>query len=599
MRNKKEKNSSENILITWHLPKRGICYILDILDAFYKHNTYLPKNISIKNAVDLQKVFDNVNTNGFKFDKIYYFYSSDASDDSDFDGNPNLSDIFKKIKEKVSELKDLKYETLIAILQKINPSNRSHYNELIRILIFNEQIKWLLEDSNFTKIYDKKQIEFIPISQDPRDITKIEELAKVMHEYITKIKKKHKNSNFIVNLNPNYAVLQTILFLFIQSGILPATTRFIVTDYKKEETSNKLEINEVQTNVINSIYQKKIRIYEETTSIERKIAELKFRHYLNQGFAILLIGERGIGKSHIAEKFSKEKNFVAVNCATFTDNTLAESILFGHIKGAFTDAKEDKPGVFEQANDGTLFLDEIHNLDKLIQAKLMKAIQTDENNYFRIRRLGDKKEIKVTCQLILATNRTIEELRECLLPDFYDRITQLVVEFPPLRRTPEEIWPAFKQIWTQLKFNNFFSFEDFVEKDEQLKKWLFSQPLYGNYRDLQRIAIYYKTFLAFGDEEKKLLLQKTPFEFAKANFEKYSSFKTQDNELFDLENSPFENVKLYQQKLAEAIIKEFGSLKKAEEFYKSKNIEINKKTLQNWLKNSSTEQTREWHQKVE
>ena len=121
----------------------------------------------------------------------------------------------------------------------------------------------------------------------------------------------------------------------------------------------------------------------------------------------------------------------------------------------------------------------------------MKTLQTDEENRMSIRRLGDTKEIKISCRLIFATNRTIAELKKDLLPDFYDRIVQHVITIPALRETEEDRVDDWKKIWNNLKFKG----NPPVPTDNNLIKWLKSLQLYGNYRDLQKIAIYYNCLL--------------------------------------------------------------------------------------------------------
>lgn len=597
-------NKKENIFIQWHLTTHGIAYFKHILSAFYSKKVDINKriNLDLLSQEELNETFGAKHSDGFTFDKIYYFTASDDVfdklvtykinnkikffDDAIFLGNNELKEAWKKTIDLNLNLEQeflfisKEYETLI--WEKIW-RNIQHYK-------VNEQIKWLLEFSNFQNVYKEEQIEFIDMTKKHNidDLRDFAVLTVAMHKELTKLKNKHKDATFVINVTLTCPEIQIIWFSFAQAGFLPSNTKFISVYDRKDLYPDKrfklFEIKELPTNVISQITQKLV-VYDKPISIERKEVEVKLQHYLKQGFAILLIGERGIGKSNIAEKYSKKANFVAVNCALFTNNTIAESILFGYVKGAFTDAKEDHQGVFEQADGGTLFFDEIHHLDKTVQAKLMKAIQTDENNYFRIRRLGDTNEKKVTCQLIFATNRTIEELRECLLLDFYDRIAQLIIELPPLRRTPNEIWTAFKMIWTQLKFESFYSFKEYLDKDENLMKWLIEQPLYGNYRDLQRIAIYYKTYLAFDREIKKIIKEKTAFDYTVSNYQKYSSSKSDENEFYNIERSPFENIKLYQKKLAQFLINEFSSAGKVVEFYKSKKIEISDKTILNWLKN--------------
>lgn len=156
--------------------------------------------------------------------------------------------------------------------------------------------------------------------------------------------------------------------------------------------------------------------------------------------AVLIEGETGTGKSVFARWLHTEgpratRPFVAVNCAALAD-TLIESELFGHERGAFTDAKSAHLGLFEAADGGTLFMDEVGLLSPSTQAKLLTAIEEGT-----IRRLGGTREIAVDVRLLAASNRPIEELvREGLFrEDLFHRLNLLAITLPPLRERGNDI----------------------------------------------------------------------------------------------------------------------------------------------------------------
>jgi two-component system response regulator HydG len=158
------------------------------------------------------------------------------------------------------------------------------------------------------------------------------------------------------------------------------------------------------------------------------------------GAPVLILGESGTGKELIArsvhEKSQRaDKPFVAINCGALRE-TLLESELFGHEKGAFTGAYNRKIGLAEAASGGTLFLDEIGELSPGIQAKLLRFIQEGE-----VYRVGGKEPIKVNIRLISATNRELdaEVLKGSFREDLYYRINTITVHSPPLRRRKEDI----------------------------------------------------------------------------------------------------------------------------------------------------------------
>jgi DNA-binding NtrC family response regulator len=155
---------------------------------------------------------------------------------------------------------------------------------------------------------------------------------------------------------------------------------------------------------------------------------------------VLILGESGTGKELVARSIHEQgpngdKQFIAVSCASFPENLL-ESELFGHEKGAFTDAKTQKRGLAEIADGGTLFLDEIGELPLSFQAKLLRFLETGE-----IRRVGGTKDISLNVRILCATNRPLEKLVEQKLfrDDLYYRLNVLSIVVPPLRDHKEDI----------------------------------------------------------------------------------------------------------------------------------------------------------------
>lgn len=155
---------------------------------------------------------------------------------------------------------------------------------------------------------------------------------------------------------------------------------------------------------------------------------------------VLILGENGTGKELIARAIHrnsarKNESFVSVDLGSITE-TLFESELFGHKKGSFTDAKEDRAGRFELANQGSLFLDEIGNLSMPLQAKLLTAIQNK-----KVSRVGSNKETLIDLRLICATNLPLYEMvkENRFRQDLLYRINTIEIEIPPLRDRIEDI----------------------------------------------------------------------------------------------------------------------------------------------------------------
>lgn len=164
------------------------------------------------------------------------------------------------------------------------------------------------------------------------------------------------------------------------------------------------------------------------------------QNLLPTDIAVLITGETGTGKELIARvlHFSgKRKNgpFLAVNCSALT-KTLLESELFGHEKGSFTGAIQQKKGLFEQAKQGTLFLDEVGEMPPSMQAKLLRVLQEGE-----FRRVGGTETLRTDARVILATNRNLQEMirHEKFREDLYYRIRGAQLHIPPLRERPQDI----------------------------------------------------------------------------------------------------------------------------------------------------------------
>ena len=155
---------------------------------------------------------------------------------------------------------------------------------------------------------------------------------------------------------------------------------------------------------------------------------------------VLLCGERGTGKELIARSihYNSQRNnrtFIPVDCASLVE-TLIESELFGHVRGAFTGASSAKKGLFEEAEGGTLFLDEVGNLNLSMQSKLLRFLQEHE-----IKRVGGTESIKVDVRIIAATNQPLEPLIKSgkFREDLFDRLNVVTITLPPLRERKEDI----------------------------------------------------------------------------------------------------------------------------------------------------------------
>lgn len=234
-------------------------------------------------------------------------------------------------------------------------------------------------------------------------------------------------------------------------------------------------------------------------------------------YSVIIYGESGSGKEAIAQeihKRSKRKNkpFVAIDCGALSKE-LAGSELFGHEKGSFTGALNQKTGSFEIANGGTIFLDEVANLSYDIQVSLLRVVQER-----KMRRVGGVKDIELDVRIIIASNEKLWDAarKGKFREDLYHRFNEFSIEVPPLRQRPDDI----------MLFANHFLEQTNEELEKRLKRFspevesIFrSYVWYGNLRELKNV-IKRATLLSDGEQVESTSL---PFEishFNKLQFEK-------------------------------------------------------------------------------
>ena len=299
----------------------------------------------------------------------------------------------------------------------------------------------------------------------------------------------------IKSLSPKTEVVLFTAYADIQlavTGIKEGAADFIVKPFENEkmirtliEARNK---NKAVDNPINSkggklcgkdaqsaMYWGDSEVMNNLRSIVEKVAVTDAN--------ILITGENGTGKEVLANEIHRlstrcGKKMLPVDMGAITE-TLFESELFGHVKGAFTDAKVDKPGKFELADGSTIFLDEIGNLSYSLQAKLLTALQRRS-----IVRVGGSTQISINVRLVCATNRNLQqmvndgEFREDLLY----RINTIHLELPALRQRKSDIVPLAERFLRQ--YGDLYNKVN-LRLSEEAEKKLTSLPWYGNIRELQ------------------------------------------------------------------------------------------------------------------
>ncbi|WP_428261466.1 sigma-54-dependent transcriptional regulator [Haliangium sp.] len=202
--------------------------------------------------------------------------------------------------------------------------------------------------------------------------------------------------------------------------------------------------------------------------------------------SVLLAGESGTGKELIARAIHYQSprakcSFVAVNLAAVPEQ-LIESELFGHTKGAFTDARQDKPGLFAEADGGTLFLDEIGELAAALQAKLLRVLQEQE-----VRPVGATRPQKVDVRVVAATNRDLEEMMAdgSFREDLFYRLNVFQIDLPPLRQRPDDILPLAEHFLAVAAAKRAPALRAQLSPDT--RRLLVAYPWPGNVRELENV----------------------------------------------------------------------------------------------------------------
>jgi two-component system, NtrC family, response regulator AtoC len=254
----------------------------------------------------------------------------------------------------------------------------------------------------------------------------------------------------------------------------------VTTKNALENTRLKSEVEELRGQV------RRRTGYHEVIGTSRKMTELLGfvrKVASSEATTILIQGESGTGKDLIAkaihyESARKDRPWVAINCSAIPE-TLMEAELFGHERGAFTDAKQMKKGLFEVADGGSLFLDEIGELSPLLQAKLLRVLEDQV-----IRRVGGVKDMQVDVRVIAASNRDLEKaVREgTFRQDLYYRLAIISIFLPPLRERKEDILPMVEFFIE--RYNRKFK-KSVRGMTEDSRKLLLNHDWPGNVRELK------------------------------------------------------------------------------------------------------------------
>ncbi len=311
-------------------------------------------------------------------------------------------------------------------------------------------------------------------------------------------------------------------------------------------------------NSINSSEKKIIGSSPEIESVMRTVEKVA-----KTDTSILITGENGTGKELIAKRIHdlsdrREELMVTVDMGAVTE-TLFESELFGHVKGAFTDAREHRTGKFELASGGTLFLDEIANLPQGSQAKLLSALQNRQ-----ITRVGSNIPLQIDIRLISATNRDLTEMagKGGFREDLLYRINTILIEVPPLRNRKTDI-PLLAGYFLK-KYSEKYQ-KNHLEISPKAMEKMMDYRWPGNIRELEHSI------------EKAVILSETEILRVTDLFHGYAEFEKQ-------EVMPVKLEEMEKKMIIRAIVKNMGNIKAA-----ASQLGITRQTLYNKMKKYNIE----------
>ena len=345
---------------------------------------------------------------------------------------------------------------------------------------FSHEFKKLIADNINLNLF---KLENFTINNDEIIVIQINSLeSEILKNLIAN--GKHVKNQIIFILHENDGLLASFLAKndFLNIFVLPQELKqvldFIKLIINKKEYLTSIDFTENTENSSNSFDD----IIGSSNEI-KKMIEFSKKAAENRNLNILILGETGTGKDLLARAIHKHNDiktspFIDIICTAIPEH-LMESELFGYEKGAFTNAINQKMGLFEAADGGTLFLDEIGDLSLKIQTKLLRVIDRKI-----IRRLGGIVDIPVCSRIISATNRDLELMIEANMfrRDLYHRLNVISIELPPLRLRTEDILPITYHFID--KFNRMFGKQVQV-LDNELQEFVLNYSWPGNIRELK------------------------------------------------------------------------------------------------------------------
>jgi len=351
----------------------------------------------------------------------------------------------------------------------------------------------------------RPNLKVIPEEWQGTDPTDHKAIFDFLRERLEIIRRKYQGHELIIHVSPGTPSMHTVWVLMAETGFIDPPFQ-IVQSYRAGE--GKKHIVPVQLG-IDTFFKRyaalkpsislgeEQAVFWDVRHFSPRLATLyrEARRFAHLNVPVLLLGERGTGKTTIASwirlhspfrKKVQDQNWPAVACGQYSPGTMRAE-LFGYTKGAFTDAREDKAGLLAAADGDTLFLDEIGDVSRDLQRLLIKALE--EKRYVPV---GASQPLTSSFRLLSATNLPWGTLRERLDPDFMDRISMFRLYLPPLRDLPDDIPWLWESAYGESAKRAGVVAKATLGKKCHLRvvRLLKRHPLPGNLRDLFQLAYY-------------------------------------------------------------------------------------------------------------
>lgn len=416
--------------------------------------------------------------------------------------------------------------------------------------------------------------------EDPSDHNEIYKLLE--SEVLPELK---LEQNLHINISPGTPAMHAVWLIMHARGHFPQGTKLWSSQFNPDTkrtriTSVDFFVNTYLAEIVAISYSGgKYALYdvEDPKSEARREALQNLKLFsLVPKAPLLVLGERGTGKTRLIETIVgkiKQKEVITLACGGL-DSQIVDSMLFGHVKGAFTGAEKNRKGLLAKANNNVLFLDEIQDLPTSVQRKLVRVFQDNLHSY---RPVGSDEEERSDFELVCASNKSIEELSTILDADFFDRVSMLTVIIPPLRECREDILLDWCKVWQEVNVSS--NLPNDAPVSDELEKFLYSAQLYGNLRDLKKLAFLTCAYL--NGQNTDIALSKSL-----ASFKGRSTKDANQSTRFSFGNlsttTKEELTKEFNKELAKEAKKQFGTWVKAAE-----NLQVDQKTLQKYMKSSN------------